>query len=170
MRDNRTSTTWQVDYASTYLAATDRSRLPMPCFYAEVNSSQAAVVSDGDYLQLFTTNIRIRLVCLSTDDRLGRTGAEIAYHARLELFKILLEKKIDERFNEIYYVRDDFEQYDEARYIHTFDFAFTGVLDPSMLEIEDFGPLNSIHIDYDLTESSDELKPNAQDILNTFQD
>lgn len=170
MRDNRTSKTWQVDYATTYVASTDRSRLPMPAFYADVNSTSVTTESDGEYLQLFTTNIRVRLVCLSTADRLGRTGSEIAYYARQELFKILLFKKIDPRFNEIYFLRDDFETYDEARYIHTFDFAFTGVLDPDNLEIENFSDLKSIIVDYNLTESPSSEHPNATDILNTFQD
>lgn len=170
IRENRSSNTWKVDYATTYLAATDRSRLPLPAFYVELNSTSATIEGDADYLQLFTTNIRVRLVCLSTDDRMGRTGSEVAYHARLELFKILLFKKIDARFNEIYFLRDDFEQYDEARYIHTFDFAFTGVLDPSFLEEEDFGDLGSIVVTYNLTESAESEKPNAVDILNTFQD
>lgn len=170
MRENRSSDTWKVDYATTYLAATDRSRLPLPALYAEVNSTAASIDSDGEYLQLFTTNIRIRLVCLSTGDRLGRTGAEVAYHARRELFKIFLFKKLDKKFNEVYFVRDDFEQYDEARYIHTFDFSFTGLIDPSYLDEEDFDDLRSLVIDYNLTESAESEKPNATDLLNTFQD
>lgn len=170
LREHRSSSTWQVDYATTYLAATDRSRLPMPAFYVEVNSTQASIDSDADYLQLFTTNIRVRLVCLSKEDRLGRTGAEVAYHARLELFKTLLFKKLSPKFNEVYFVRDDFEQFDEARYIHTFDFAFTGLIDNEYLGDEDFGDLGSIVVTYNLTESDESEKPNATDILNTFQD
>lgn len=175
MRANRSGgddSAWRVDYASTLLGATDKSKLPLPCLYAELNTTTAINESEGDYLQLFTTNIRVRLVCKLVDnDRNGRTGADTAYWARRELFKILLDKKINNwKYNPIYFVGDQFEAIDEARYFHVFDFAFTGAIDPSDTEQPDFGPLNSLHIDYDLTESAPEELPNAQDVLNTFQD
>ena len=173
MRDNRTGgmdSTWLVDYAVNYATATDKSSLKLPCFYVELNSTTASVESDGDFLQLFRTNIRVRLVCSSKVDRMGRTGSDVAYQARLELFKILLFKKINQRYNEIYFVGDGFEGIDEARYIHTFDFFFTGNLTWDDLTLPEYANLESIYIDYDLVESAESEKPNTQSINNTFQD
>lgn len=169
-RTNGETSTWRVDYAVNYAIATNKSQLDLPCFYVEMNSTTATIESDNDFLQLFRTNIRIRLVCKSQMDRMGRTGAEVAYQARLELFKILLFKKLKPTYNEIYFVGDGFEGIDEARYIHTFDFMFTGKMDPSWLESEEFIDLRSIYVDYDLVESDPSEKPNAQDIINVFQD
>lgn len=173
MRANRTggdNSAWSVDYASRQEDAENKSQLPLPCFFVDINTTTADVTSEGDYEQLFRTNIRIRLICRSQEDRKGKTGADVAYEARLELFKILLFKKLDERYNEVYFVGDSFESLDEARYTHVFDFMFTGKLDPSALTLDEFVDLQSIYIDYDLVESDPSEQPNAQNILDTFQD
>lgn len=170
LRDNRSSDTWKVDYGATYAAATDKSKLPMPCFYVELAEDSATVESDGDYLQLLRVPFRIRMVCKSQEDRMGRTGADVAKMAQLELWKILLFKKLKPSYNEVYYVRGGFAGFDEARYIQEFDFFFTVKLDPTALTVGEFVNLGSIHIDYDLVDSDESEKPNAQDVLDTFQD
>lgn len=169
-RANRSNNGWAIDSAVSYDVATDRSRLPLPAIYFDINTTLGVVESDFDFLQTFTTTIRARLVCLSTQDRTGKQGQDLIYYCRLELFKMLLFKKIDKRFNEIYFYGDDFERYDEARYIHTFEFRFTGVIDKSFLDEEDFNELKSLVINYNLTDATPVTQPNATDKLDTFQD
>lgn len=173
MRENRTGgedSSWSVDYGVNLQIVSEKSQLPLPCFYVELNTTTSSVESEGEFRQLFTTNIRVRLVCLCREDRMGRLGSDVAYYARLELFKILLFKELDERYNQVYYVGDGFEQIDEARYFHTFDFAFTGAIPQTFVEYPEYEELRSIYIDYNLVDSAESEKPNAQEVLNTFQD
>lgn len=172
MRDNRTSDTWKVDYAANYQRATDqaKAKLELPAFYVELSQVGATNESDGDYLQGFTATIRVRLVCLSTQDKMGRTGADVAYEARLELFRIFLDQQLGDEFNHVYYVGDSFEGLDDARYIHSFEFGFSGQLDYRYVRPTTFDPLNAIDIDYNLVESPETEYPNAESLLNTFQD
>jgi len=169
-RAKRSSDLWAVDSGVTYETALDRSRLPLPCFYFDLNTTDTTIESDYDFLQIFTANIRVSLVCLSVNDRTGKQGQDLVPHARNELFKILLFKKLDPRFNEVYYFGDSFEKYDEARYIHTFNFRFTGIIDKEYLEQLPFDDLKSIIVDYRLVDSSIETQPNAIDTINTLQD
>lgn len=173
MRENRTggaNSPWAVDYASRSEDVDNKSQLPLPCFFVALNTTTANVTSEGDYEQEFRTTITIELKCRSQTDRKGKEGADLVYEARLELFKILLFKEIDTRYNEIYFERDDFLSLNEAIYKHTFVFFFTGKLDPSILTLGEFDDLQSIHVDYNLTESAESEQPNAQTINNTFQD
>jgi hypothetical protein len=173
MREHRTGgddSTWSIDYGVNLAIVSEKSQLPLPCFYVELNTTTAEVTSEGDFEQLFRTNIRVRLVCLNREDRMGRLGSDVAFYARLELFKILLFKKLDARYNQVYFVGDGFEQIDEARYIHTFDFMFTGRIPETFIEYDDFVDLESIYIDYNLVDSAESEKPNAQEVLNTFLD
>lgn len=171
-RTNRTSDTWQVDYSVNYQAALDKSKLPLPCFFIELNNSNAVSMSKGgDFLQQFTTTIRINLICLTKDDnRMGMTGADLVYYARRELFRIFLNRKIDGRYDAIYFVGDSFQGYDEARYIHSFEFAFTGLLDWQDTVTPNYDDLKAIHVDYEIIESAESEKPNAKIIVNTLHD
>lgn len=162
--------TYSVDGAVTYFAATDKSRLPLPALYVSVGPVPAENISDGDYLQLFTCNIRVRLVCLANMDRTGKYAQDLAATTLAILIRALVHKKLDSRYNEIYYVNSDMEALDEARYIHYYDFAFTGMIDKSDLEDITAVDLRAIHIDYEMVESAEVELPNAQDIVDTFDD
>lgn len=165
---SKLSPTYAVDGAVSYFAATDKSRLPLPALYVSIGPIPGDSISDGDYLQMFTCNIRIRLVCLANLDRTGKYAQDLAATTLQVLIRVLANKKLNKRYNETYYVNADFEGLDEARYIHYFDFAFTGIIDNSDLEDLTAVELAKIHVDYNLAEASIDTQPNAQDIVDTF--
>lgn len=161
---------WSVDAAVNKPTAEDKSRLALPCLYVSINPITATNESEGDYLQLITTNIHIELICLSTQDRTGKQGQETAYYALIDLIRALCNQRFRDDANEVYFDRSEFVGIDNARYFHSFDFKFTMKIDHTYCEPPETVDLETIDTKYYLVGADELTQPNAEDLLNNLQE
>ena len=165
----------QVDGAAEYEAASDKSRLPMPCVYialGDFSISKTLTPDTADTLQQYYVQpIRLIAHISNISDRTGKTAQDFVYYLKQVLYKYLYGYYFGPA-GETYPLQvagDRMIAMDRANYWHEFIFNSIGLIAP----IDYMDPLildnfDKFYADWNLPETDPETHPNAQDHLENL--